>query len=82
MEAYVDKGRVSPVLEKIPLFAVLGEDLGIRGVHKVAMQEYQQIKGETSQKGQSNALPWISIVLAGAIGSVAGIFFSRSRLSK
>lgn len=31
MKAYRDKGRVSPILEIIPLFAVMTEDLGVRG---------------------------------------------------
>jgi glucokinase len=30
MKAYKDKGRVSPVLDTVPLFAVMVEDLGIR----------------------------------------------------
>lgn len=82
MEAYRDKGRVSPLLENIPLFAVKGENLGIRGVHQVALQEYLQSKGEVPRKPKSDSLPWISIALAGAIGSIAGILFSRTRLSK
>ena len=36
MTAYLDKGRVSPLLEKIPLFAVMTEDLGVRGALKAA----------------------------------------------
>lgn len=82
MDAYRDKGRVSPLLEKIPLFAVLGEDLGIRGVHQVAMQEYQRSKGEMPRKQESPNSPLMSIALAGAIGSIAGIVFTRARLSK
>jgi glucokinase len=37
MQAYLDKGRVSPILQTIPLFAVMVEDLGVRGAHKNAM---------------------------------------------
>ncbi len=36
MKAYNDKGRVKPVLENVPVFAVLTEDLGVRGAHKSA----------------------------------------------
>lgn len=82
MEAYRDKGRVSPLLEKIPLFAVLGEDLGIRGVHQVAMQEYQQSIGGVPRKRESYLLPWMSIALAGVVGAASGILFSRTRMSK
>jgi glucokinase len=30
MKAYYDKGRVSTILDSIPLFAVMVEDLGVR----------------------------------------------------
>jgi len=36
MTAYKDKGRVSALLDKIPLFAVMTEDLGVRGALKAA----------------------------------------------
>jgi glucokinase len=36
MTSYHDKGRVSPILEHVPLFAVMVEDLGVRGAHKSA----------------------------------------------
>ena len=36
MKAYRDKGRVSPILDNVPLFAVMTEDLGVRGAIKNA----------------------------------------------
>jgi glucokinase len=36
LKAYFDKGRVSPLLEDVPLFAVMVEDLGVRGARKRA----------------------------------------------
>ena len=36
MKAYYDKGRVSPILDAIPVLAVLEEDLGVRGAQKNA----------------------------------------------
>jgi glucokinase len=36
MKAYRDKGRVSPILDTVPLFAVMTEDLGVRGAIKNA----------------------------------------------
>lgn len=36
MTAYHDKGRVSPLLDTVPVFAVMTEDLGVRGAHKSA----------------------------------------------
>lgn len=41
MKSYLHKGRVSSVLERIPLFAVMSEDLGVRGVHKAAKTEWE-----------------------------------------
>ena len=38
MAAFRDKGRVSPFLSKIPLYAVLVEDLGERGAQWVAIK--------------------------------------------
>ncbi|EWM29239.1 glucokinase [Nannochloropsis gaditana] len=38
MEAFRDKGRVSPLLSKIPMYAVLVEDLGERGAHWMAIK--------------------------------------------
>jgi glucokinase len=37
MKAYHDKGRVLPVLEHVPIFAVMVEDLGVRGALKCAV---------------------------------------------
>jgi glucokinase len=52
MMSYLNKGRVSPLLEQIPLFAVLVEDLGVRGAHKAAYTEYESYI-KTSENGSS-----------------------------
>ena len=49
MQAYKDKGRVSPILESVPLFAVMVEDLGVRGAHKSA---------QLVRKCKSKEVPW------------------------
>lgn len=38
MKAFKDKGRVSGLLDTIPLFAVLNEDLGLRGARVCALR--------------------------------------------
>lgn len=43
MKAYRDKGRVSKVLDDIPLFVVLNEDLGLRGARVCAQREYNSL---------------------------------------
>lgn len=44
MKAYRDKGRVSPILDNVPLLAVMTEDLGVRGAIKSAQMEYEKYK--------------------------------------
>ncbi|CAE8708647.1 unnamed protein product, partial [Polarella glacialis] len=44
MEAYQDKGRVSPILGNVPLFIVKGEDMGQRGAHLRAVMLLHQIR--------------------------------------
>jgi glucokinase len=48
MQSYQNKGRVAPLLATIPLFAVLVEDLGVRGAHQVALREYEQHEQQKS----------------------------------
>ena len=88
MKAYRQKGRVSPVLDKIPLFAVMVEDLGVRGAHKAAVMEckrfmvHQHGADESSssfltrrEKNQSLLLllfPWSSLAVALVSGFSAG----------
>ena len=43
MRAFRDKGRVSPLLQHVPLKAVLVEDLGQRGAHWAAFKLYRTI---------------------------------------
>jgi glucokinase len=40
MKAFRDKGRVSGMLHNIPVFAVMSENLGERGAHRVAFQDF------------------------------------------
>jgi len=42
MRAYFDKGRVSPLLQDVPLYAVKAEDLGERGAHWKAVAMLRQ----------------------------------------
>ena len=39
-QAMLDKGRVSGMLDGVPVYAVLVEDLGERGAHRVAFSDY------------------------------------------
>lgn len=56
MKAYHDKGRVSPILDNVPLFAVLVEDLGVRGALKSAQIEYEKYhSGSGGRNGWSSS---------------------------
>ena len=78
MESYLNKGRVSPLLQHIPLFAVLVEDLGVRGAHKAAYTEYESHirtsqDGGNMQKQKRFNDPWLVgaiVALTLAVGSV------------
>jgi len=43
MKAYYDKGRMSSLVDQIPLFAVMVEDIGMRGARVCASREYESI---------------------------------------
>ena len=76
--AYKNKGRVAPLLERIPLYAVMTEDLGVRGVHKAAKSLYESRGGAV----RSKKTPWdmtAALVTAAALGFVAGAFLSKRR---
>ena len=53
MEAFFDKGRLSPLLKRVPLYAVLAEDIGQRGAHLVAYKQLLSAKG--SKGGATSA---------------------------
>ena len=40
MKAYLDKGRLNGLIKSIPLFAVMNEDVGLRGARVCAEREY------------------------------------------
>lgn len=44
MKAYLDKGRLNPLLDTVPLFAVMTEDIGLRGARVCAEREYSALK--------------------------------------
>mmetsp|Transcript_16368 Transcript_16368/g.26641 ORF Transcript_16368/g.26641 Transcript_16368/m.26641 type:complete len:132 (-) Transcript_16368:124-519(-) len=83
MKAYRDKGRVSPILDNVPLFAVMTEDLGVRGALKRAEMEYENYQsfksagGTVSSKTYSDDTEYYKkcaqLCLAFAVGIVVGL---------
>jgi glucokinase len=83
MKSYLHKGRVRPLLDRVPLFAVMVEDLGVRGVHKAALMEYEkyQERASSSRSKWSWSLvdvQWMQLngLLAVAAAATAMICFS------
>jgi glucokinase len=56
MKAYKDKGRVSPILDSVPLLAVMTEDLGVRGAIKSAQMEYEKYKAQKERGSVAKSL--------------------------
>ncbi|KAL7430478.1 hypothetical protein ACHAXM_002217 [Skeletonema potamos] len=48
MKAYLDKGRLTGLIASIPLFAVMNEDVGLRGARVCAEREYSAISSSSS----------------------------------
>eukprot|EP00339_Tiarina_fusa_P014194 CAMPEP_0117011258 /NCGR_PEP_ID=MMETSP0472-20121206/9720_1 /TAXON_ID=693140 ORGANISM="Tiarina fusus, Strain LIS" /NCGR_SAMPLE_ID=MMETSP0472 /ASSEMBLY_ACC=CAM_ASM_000603 /LENGTH=407 /DNA_ID=CAMNT_0004714011 /DNA_START=104 /DNA_END=1327 /DNA_ORIENTATION=- len=78
MKAYHDKGRVTPILKNVPIFAVMTEDLGVRGAHKCAEIEYERfssgkapVAAKTASKTDSNSA--VMLALAAAAGDAAAM---------
>mmetsp|Transcript_11568 Transcript_11568/g.24365 ORF Transcript_11568/g.24365 Transcript_11568/m.24365 type:complete len:411 (-) Transcript_11568:157-1389(-) len=57
MEAFLDKGRVTPMLMRIPVYLVRGEDMGERGAMLKAMRLY----AEHSWGRKKSTLKWESM---------------------
>jgi len=78
MTSYLHKGRVSPLLDRIPLFAVLVEDLGVRGAQHVARLEY----AESSSSKRNGASGWSTLLTASALGVILGAVMHKTICSK
>mmetsp|Transcript_42 Transcript_42/g.72 ORF Transcript_42/g.72 Transcript_42/m.72 type:complete len:149 (-) Transcript_42:17-463(-) len=87
MKSYLNKGRVATVLDRIPLYAVMVEDLGVRGAHKAAMMEYERlyntphVHAKKSLVGQElQDYLWTALAVTAVVGFLAGNVCSKSFL--
>lgn len=46
IEAFLDKGRLTPMLLRIPVFVIRGEDMGERGVKLKACRMFQELRSQ------------------------------------
>ena len=87
MEALLDKGRVSGMLNTIPVIAVLVENLGERGAQYFALKMAAALRGEAGVKSSgvasaasaSSAKVLTVAAVALAAGAALGLFLSRQR---
>ncbi|CAM9327330.1 unnamed protein product [Ascophyllum nodosum] len=82
MQSFYDKGRVSGLLKSVPIYAVLGEDLGLRGAHFVAYRMYTRRHAEQKEKKRaqkSAALIVTSAAAVAALSVILGVVIARAR---
>jgi glucokinase len=93
MKAYHDKGRVSPILKNIPLFAVMVDDLGVRGALKCCQVELEKLHNdnetcemvEVKPKDATVVAPSVQffgpefLVLSTIVSVAAGVFLGRHK---
>jgi len=83
MQAYVDKGRVNTLLDTVPCFAVMTEDLGVRGAYKCAMMDFERICGATREsstnKADDNSKNTLSLVAMAAAAFAVGLVVANRK---
>lgn len=79
MSAFLDKGRISHVVEKIPVRIALVDDLGMKGAHFVSTRIAQEAtSGHSTNEGQLSEWTRNSIVAVAAAVLLTGIFAARN----
>jgi len=56
MTGFRDRGRVKGVLDAVPFWAVMEEDLGLRGAHLVAFKTYNRVQGTNYNQNAADSL--------------------------
>lgn len=54
LKAMVDKGRMNEIVKAIPVYAVLVEDLGERGAHRLAFLDYEAIRSQAQSGNETS----------------------------
>jgi Glucokinase len=86
LDAYHDKGRVAPILNNVPLLAVMTEDLGVRGAIKSAQLEYERYIARTEGTATTNTESDVQkyknafrVTLAFSLGVLIGVHVLAGR---
>jgi glucokinase len=62
LAAYADKGRVSPMLQDVPLFFVKGDDMGQRGAHLRAVRLLHHYRSGIIMRAETKAQSEVHLV--------------------
>lgn len=91
MQAFRDKGRLSGMILKVPVYAVLDEQLGQRGAHYFAVrllkeqqqseQQQQQQRVEGTAKTSSSGVHRVQLMMALTAGAAAGLVAAKYLIS-
>ena len=83
MKSLRDKGRLSGLVESIPIYAVIVEDLGERGAHWEAFRQYQHLQANPVPRdfaaGVLDELMWPSPVSLALMAGAAAFGFAVGR---
>jgi glucokinase len=82
IKAYRNKGRVTKILDMVPCYAVMVQDLGVRGAYFVAQTEYQRLQeqdggGSSSSSSSWWTEVWFTATVTAALGFLAGSVASK-----
>ena len=91
MQAFRDKGRLSGMILKVPVYAVLDEQLGQRGAHYFAVrllkeqqqseQQQRQQRVEGTAKTSSSGVHRVQLMMALTAGAAAGLVAAKYLIS-
>jgi hypothetical protein len=70
---------VSGLLDSIPLYAVMVEDLGERGAQFVAVKLLQNEPAPSHQPGENSASSLVTVAISVAAGAVLGLFIAGKK---
>jgi len=70
LDAFLDKGRVSPMLKNVPVYAVMVENLGERGAQYTALRLLQEVEASKDSAPPSSVS---SVVMIATVVSAAAI---------
>ncbi|CAB1109771.1 unnamed protein product [Ectocarpus sp. CCAP 1310/34] len=81
MKGFHDKGRVSGLLKAVPMYAVLVEDIGLRGAHFVAYRLYRRHHEDENKKHHLKkvvALSATSVLALAVVSAAVGAAVARA----